>query len=56
MPANPEGITSHRSKESRQIQWEADVTREHMLFRVSPRLSHVSDSFAGSDPDFWRSR
>ena len=57
MPANAETLGSGpRSKESRQIQWEADITREHMLFRVHPSLSHVSDAFAAGDPDFWRGR
>ena len=39
---------------SRQIQFEADITREHMFFRVQPRMSHVSDGFAAADPEFWR--
>jgi hypothetical protein len=56
MPANSESLGSGRSKESRQIQWEADITREHMLFRVHPSLSHVTDAFAAGDPDFWRGR
>ena len=38
----------------RQIQAEADITREHMFFRVQPRMSHVSDAFAAADPEFWR--
>ena len=56
MPAHGETLGGPRGKESRQIQWEADVTREHMLFRVHPGLSHVSDAFAAADPDFWRAR
>jgi hypothetical protein len=56
MPAHTEGIGGPRGKESRQIQWEADITREHTLFRVHPNLSHVSDAFAAADPEFWRSR
>jgi hypothetical protein len=56
MPAHGETLGGPRGKESRQIQWEADVTREHMLFRVHPSLSHVSDAFAAADPDFWRAR
>lgn len=30
------------------------VTREHLLFRVEPAMSYVSDEFASADPDFWR--
>jgi hypothetical protein len=56
MPAHPEGGGGLRGKESRQIQWEADITREHMLFRVQPRMSHVTEGFAAADPEFWRSR
>jgi hypothetical protein len=33
---------------------EGDVTREHLLFRVEPSLSWVSDEVAGGDPEFWR--
>lgn len=57
MSNNPDGIShSPRRQESRQIQWEADITREHMLFRVQPNVSHVTESFAAADPDFWRKR
>lgn len=31
-----------------------EISREHLLFRVEPRLSYVSDDFAAGDPDFWR--
>ena len=27
--------------------------REHLLFRIEPRMSYVSEEFAASDPDFW---
>lgn len=53
---NPEAGTPPRNREARQIQWEADVTREQMLFRVEPRISKVTEEFAASDPNFWRSR
>jgi hypothetical protein len=32
---------------------EAEILREHLLFRVEPRLSYVSDEFAVPDPAFW---
>jgi hypothetical protein len=28
--------------------------REHLLFRMEPRLSYVSTEFANGDPSFWR--
>lgn len=31
-----------------------EISREHLLFRVEPRLSYVSDDFAAGDPNFWR--
>jgi hypothetical protein len=33
---------------------EAEISREHLLFRVEPRISYVSDDFAAADPGFWR--
>jgi hypothetical protein len=51
-----EGSAPPRHREARQIQWEADVTREHMLFRVDPQISKVTEGFAAADPEFWRTR
>jgi hypothetical protein len=34
----------------------ADIGREHLLFRLEPRLSYVSDDFAASDQSFWRGK
>jgi hypothetical protein len=31
-------------------------TREHLLFRVEPATSWVSDDFASADPEFWRGK
>ena len=33
---------------------EGELSREHFLLRVEPRLSYVSDEFAETDPLFWR--
>jgi len=33
-----------------------EIVREHLLFRVEPRLSYVSDDFAAVDETFWRGR
>jgi hypothetical protein len=32
------------------------LTREHLLFRVEPSLSWVSDDFASADPEFWHGK
>ena len=32
------------------------LTREHLLFRVEPAASWVSDDFASTDPEFWRDK
>lgn len=53
VPAFAEG---HGSGKARQINADADVTREHFLFRVEPSRSFVSDTFAGSDPGFWHGK
>lgn len=34
----------------------AGISREHLLFRVEPGLSWVSDDFAAADPEFWRGK
>lgn len=34
----------------------SDVSREHLLFRVEPRLSYVSDDFAAANPELWRGK
>jgi len=31
------------------------LTRKHLLLRVEPTMSWVSDDFASADPEFWRS-
>ena len=32
------------------------LTREHLLFRIEPSLSWVSEDFASADPEFWHSK
>ena len=34
---------------------ESEISRVHLLFRVEPGMSYVSDDFASSDAEFWRS-
>ncbi|MGA2588985.1 MAG: hypothetical protein ABSH32_03645 [Bryobacteraceae bacterium] len=33
-----------------------EFTREHLLFRIEPAMSWVSDDFASADPEFWRGK
>jgi hypothetical protein len=33
-----------------------ELSREHLLFRVEPRLSYVSDDFAAGDQAFWHGK
>lgn len=33
-----------------------EIAREHLLFRLDPRLSYVSDDFASTDQPFWRGK
>jgi hypothetical protein len=54
MPVYAEGLGPAGGKAGRQIASEADATREHLLFRVEPQKSHVSDAFGAADPEFWR--
>jgi len=48
-PAYAEGIPAETAKAGGFI-------REHLLFRVEPATSWVSDDFASADPEFWRGK
>ena len=56
VPQTPEyarSVAEARSK-ARSTTSPAAVAREHLLFRVEPRLSYVSDDFAQGNTEFWR--
>jgi len=53
VPAFAAGVVDERAKTAPK-QAELEIAREHLLFRVEPRLSYVSDDFAASDEAFWR--
>lgn len=38
---------------ARKLASETEVLREHLWFRISPRISHVSEEFALQDQAFW---
>jgi hypothetical protein len=40
--------------ESSKAAVENEIGRVHLLFRVEPAMSYVSDDFASADVDFWR--
>ena len=56
IPAWAEGLADARAKTRAKVAPESELSREHLLFRVEPRLSYVSDEFAAVDREFWRPR
>jgi hypothetical protein len=54
VPVFAEGLASARAKDGSKIAADTEMSREHLLFRVEPRISYVSREFADVDPDFWR--
>jgi hypothetical protein len=56
LPVYAEGIADARTKVRAKVAPESEISREHLLFRVEPRLSYVSDEFASIDQAFWRGR
>jgi len=54
VPVYAEGIAAARQKDGKQIAGDIEISREHYLLRVEPRLSWVADDFARLNPDFWR--
>ncbi|MEO8596389.1 MAG: hypothetical protein ABI759_23930 [Candidatus Solibacter sp.] len=56
VPVYAEGLAAARATVVPKATYEAEVNREHLLFRVEPRISYVSNDFAEVDPDFWRGK
>jgi hypothetical protein len=54
-PAYAQGIAEARAK-ARSTTPAADIGREHVLLRIDPRMSYVSDDFAQADREFWRGK
>jgi hypothetical protein len=54
VPVYAEPIAAARQKDGKQISADIEISREHLLFRIEPQVSYVSDDFAGADPKFWR--
>ena len=56
VPVFAEGLASARAKDGSKIASDTEISREHLLFRVEPRISYVSSEFADADPEFWRGK
>lgn len=54
MPVFAEAFGAAEEGGGKKLAAEAEISREHLLFRVEPRISWVSDDFASTDPGFWR--
>ena len=46
-------VRAGRSDGARNSAGRSEIGREHLLFRIDPRISYVSDEFASADPEFW---
>jgi hypothetical protein len=51
-----EGLANAKAKDGSKIATDTEISREHLLFRVEPRISYVSSDFADVDPEFWRGK
>jgi hypothetical protein len=56
VPVFAEGLAAAKAKDGSKIQADSEISREHLIFRVVPRLSYVSSDFADVDPEFWRGK
>jgi hypothetical protein len=56
IPVYAEGLAAARAKDGPKIAADAEISREHLIFRVEPRFSYVSTEFADVDPEFWRGK
>ncbi len=56
VPVFAEGLANARAKDGSKLASETEISREHLLFRVEPRMSYVSGDFADMDPQFWRGK
>lgn len=56
VPVFAEGLAAAKANDGSKIASDAEISREHLLFRVEPRISYVSNDFAEVDPEFWRPR
>jgi hypothetical protein len=55
-PVYAEATAAARAKTASKVSADGEISREHLLFRVEPRMSYVSDDFAEADRQFWRAK
>jgi hypothetical protein len=56
LPVYAEGIAAAKAKDAPKIAADSEISHEHLLFRINPRISYVSDAFAESDQEFWHGK
>jgi hypothetical protein len=56
LPFYAESLSRAEARTAAKVSAQAEISREHLLFRVEPRISYVSDDFAEADPEFWRGK
>jgi hypothetical protein len=56
LPMYGETLARADAKAAGKLSERLEVSREHQLLRVEPRISYVSDDFAEADPEFWRGK
>jgi hypothetical protein len=56
LPFYAETLARSEAKTAAKVSAQAELSREHLLFRVEPRISYVSDGFAEADAGFWRGK
>ena len=54
VPVFAQGLAAAKAKDGSKLAADTEISREHLIFRVEPRLSYVSSDFADVDSDFWR--
>ena len=56
VPVFAEGLADLKARQGSKLAADTEISREHLLFRVEPRISYVSSDFADVDSDFWRGK
>ena len=54
LPVYAEPLANARRTDGKQIAADIELSREHFILRVEPRISWVADDFAEIDKGFWR--
>jgi hypothetical protein len=54
--ADAPAYTQGAMEAAKKLAADTELTREHVWFRIEPRMSRVSDGFASQDPTFWRAQ